>query len=83
MIRVKNNIAIGDTGFIFNPGTGDSYSVNPIGLEIIKLMKEDLKQEDIQKFLHSKYDIDESSLENNIFDFINMLKHHQLTETNE
>jgi len=82
MIKVKSNIAIGDTGFIFDPGTGDSYSVNPVGLEIIKLMKENLKQDEIQKIIFTKFDVDESTLENNIFDFISMLKYYQLTETN-
>ncbi len=82
MIKVKNNIAIGDTGFIFDPGTGDSYSVNPVGLEIIKLMKENLKQDEIQKIIFTKFDVDESTLENNIFDFLSMLKYYQLTETN-
>ena len=38
-MKLKKNIAISETGFIFNPSSGDSYSTNPIGLEIINLMK--------------------------------------------
>ena len=33
-MKIKTNIALSDSGFLFNPSTGDSYSVNPIGQEI-------------------------------------------------
>jgi hypothetical protein len=39
-MRIKKNIAISESGFIFNPAVGDSYSTNPIGAEIIKMLKE-------------------------------------------
>ena len=37
-MKIKKNIALSDTGFVFNPGNGDSFSVNPIGLEILKIL---------------------------------------------
>ena len=44
-MKLKKNIAISDSGFLFNPSTGDSYSVNPIGTEIIELLKEGKEDE--------------------------------------
>ena len=38
-MRVRKNIATSDEGFVFNPATGDSFSTNSIGAEIIRLMK--------------------------------------------
>jgi len=38
-MRVRKNIATSDEGFLFNPTTGDSFSTNAIGAEIILLMK--------------------------------------------
>ncbi len=31
-MNVKKDIAISDSGFVFDPTTGESYSVNPIGV---------------------------------------------------
>ena len=35
-----NRLAINDEGFIFDPETGNSFTVNGTGLFIIKLLKE-------------------------------------------
>jgi len=37
-MRIRKNIAISDTGFIFNPTTGDSYSINQVGQEIGRIL---------------------------------------------
>ncbi|MBK7139734.1 MAG: hypothetical protein IPH74_12225 [Bacteroidetes bacterium] len=39
-MQINKNIAISDSGFIFNPSSGDSFSANQIGLEIIRLLKD-------------------------------------------
>lgn len=38
MVKIKKNIAISDSGFVFDPGSGDSYSMNLFykGLKLIK-----------------------------------------------
>jgi len=39
-MKIRPNIAISENGFIFNPDTGESFTVNPIGREIIRISKE-------------------------------------------
>ena len=48
---MKKNIALSDTGFLFNPSTGDSYSTNPIGLDIIRELKEGSSPKEVLKFI--------------------------------
>ena len=50
-MRLKKNIAISESGFVFDPDSGDSYSMNPIGLEILTMMKEGKEQGDIFNFV--------------------------------
>jgi len=50
-IHIKGNIAVSDSGFVFDSSTGDSFSINPIGVEIIKLMKESKDEAEIVKIL--------------------------------
>lgn len=83
IMKIRKNIAISDSGFIFNPSTGDSFSVNPIGLEIIKLLKEEKSGDDIKKHLLKTYSVDESTVEKDYYDFLKMLEANKLNAENE
>jgi hypothetical protein len=82
-VKLKSNVAISENGFVFDPTTGDSYSLNPIGTEIIEMMKQDKSEEFIRDVLLEKYEIDKSNLERYFFDFVTMLREFQLLEENE
>ncbi|MBI2280786.1 MAG: PqqD family protein [Bacteroidetes bacterium] len=77
-MKLKKDIAISDSGFLFNPSSGDSYSLNPIGVEIFKLLQKEKKDEDIIKHLTNEYAIDESSVEKDLYDFKIMLSNYKL-----
>lgn len=79
-MKIKKNIAISESGFIFNPTTGDSFSTNPIGFEIINLLKEEKSKEDIKAFVLQKYFIDESTFEKDFYDFSTLLQSSQIAE---
>jgi hypothetical protein len=79
---MKKNIALSDTGFLFNPSTGDSYSTNPIGLDIIRELKEGSSPKEVLKFIIEKYEVEESRIEKDLGDFIDMLKSFQLMDNN-
>jgi Coenzyme PQQ synthesis protein D (PqqD) len=79
-LRIKSNIAVSDTGFVFNPGTGDSYSINPIGVEIIRWMKAAQSEAEIINKLVEQYDTDNQTVEKDLYDFYNMLLQNQLAE---
>ena len=80
-MRLKKNIAISESGFVFDPDSGDSYSMNPIGLEILTMMKEGKEQGDIFNFVLKKYDVERDTFENNYYDFINTLRQFNLLDT--
>ncbi|MEI6695292.1 MAG: PqqD family protein [Bacteroidota bacterium] len=82
-MKINKNIAISDTGFVFNPLNGESFSINPIGVEIINMMKEDKSFEFIMQEMLTKYSVEEATIEKDYFDFIGILKHHNLIEINE
>lgn len=82
-MKIKSNVAISETGFVFDPTTGDSYSLNQIGTEIIEMMKQDKTEDFIKSVLNEKYEIDKGNLERYYFDFVTMLREFQLLEENE
>jgi hypothetical protein len=82
-MKLRKNVALGDTGFIFNANTGESFTVNPIGLEIFNLIRKDMSIAGIRKEVFKKYNVEESMLSKDIDDFIHQLDHYQMLENNE
>ncbi len=79
-MRLKKNIAISDSGFVFNPSTGDSYSINPIGMEIIHLLQQDKTKDEIRNNIMGNYSCDENTFEKDFYDFSVMLRNYKLLE---
>ncbi|TAD99466.1 MAG: PqqD family protein [Bacteroidetes bacterium] len=79
-MKLKRNIAISDSGFVFNPSTGDSYSLNPVGLEILTLAKAQKNKDEIRQYMLDNYLLDLDTFEKDFDDFANMLDHFNLIE---
>ena len=77
-MKVRKNIAISENGFIFNPLTGDSFSVNETGVFIIQKLKEEESIESILHNLVEEYELDAHTAEKDLNDFLTMLKSYQL-----
>ena len=82
-MKLKKNIALSDSGFIFNPSTGDSFSTNPIGMEIVKMMKDGKSAEEVKSHILKTYLTDDAAFEKDLYDFINMLTKMNLVDTDE
>jgi hypothetical protein len=79
-MKLRKNIASSEEGFIFNPGTGDSFSTNPIGAEIISLLKEDNNLKAIKDHMCEKYEVNEVQFEKDLDDFVSQLKDASILE---
>ncbi len=73
-------LAINDEGFIFDPETGNSYTVNQTGLFIIKLLKEGKNEEEIVKALTEEFEIGEDEAKRDLVDFLEQLRLYGLVE---
>ena len=78
---IKKNIATSESGFIFNPSTGDSFKANPIASEIIQALKQGDSLSAIKKNIMDKYDVDSGQLERDMDDFMSQLKDGNLLES--
>jgi hypothetical protein len=79
-MNLKKNIATSESGFIFNPSTGDSYSANPIAAEILGLLKEGTPVSTIKAQILERYDVTNAQLEKDWDDFANQLKYANILE---
>ena len=82
-MTIKKNITISDSGFVFNSSTGESFSVNPIGKEILELLKQNKSLVDISLCLNSKYNADILTIENEVADFVIILMQNSLIDNQD
>jgi hypothetical protein len=82
-MKLKKNIAMSETGFVFNPVSGDSYSLNSVGIEIFNYLKVGLNIDSITEKMYEKYDVEKSVLERYLYDFLGYLKQYQLVDDND
>ena len=82
-MKIKKDVAVSDSGFVFNPTTGESFSVNPIGMEIIGLMKAGKSIEEVIDHILKQYDTEQVTAEKDLYDFYEMLGHYSLKEEDE
>ena len=81
-MKIYSNIAISECGYLFNPMNGDSFSTNPVATDIVQLLKEGKNEDEIKKFLYDKYDVEKSTLDRDIDEFMQELKDYYLLDNN-
>jgi hypothetical protein len=77
---IKGNIALSENGFVFNPTTGDSFTMNSTGREVLILIKEGKNINQITEMMGEKYDVDRTTMERYLADFLNDLSVNNLLE---
>jgi len=79
-MKVRENLAVSKNGFVFDPETGESFTVNEVGIEIISQLQKNPNQEELINKLEEIYEIDSLTLEKSISDFLIMMQEFKLTE---
>jgi hypothetical protein len=77
---IKGNIALSENGFVFNPSTGDSFTLNNTGKEVLMMIKKGKNISQIADLMIAKYDADRITIERYIEDFVNDLSMNNLME---
>ncbi|MEI6881673.1 MAG: PqqD family protein [Bacteroidota bacterium] len=80
-MKILTNIAVSESGYLFNPTNGDSFSSNLVATDIITLMKQNKTTDEIKKALLSKYDVEKSTIERDFDEFIQELGDNYLLST--
>lgn len=76
--KLKDYIAISGSGVLFNTQTGESYSVNEIGMIMIEMIKKSKSLQEIKESIFSEYQIDEDILDKHLDEFFIFMKSHDL-----
>ena len=79
-MKIKPGLKVNESGFLFDPGTGESYSLNEIGVQYFNWISEGKSKEEIKEIVIDTYDTDATTFEKSFIDFQSRLKHLRLIE---
>ena len=79
-IKINPGLAISDNGFLFQSNSGETYTSNLIGVQILNEFKAGKSVEEVKSILLEEYDVEEDRLEKDLTDFLNQLKAYNLTD---
>ncbi len=79
--RLKD-LAISESGFLFDPYSGTTFTLNHSGKFILQLLTEGKGIEEIEASLKDKFEVGEEDLRNDIYEFVNLLKENHLLPNN-
>lgn len=74
------NLAISDTGYLFNPATGDSYSINPTAIVIVQALKNGEKIQAIVAQITKTFEVPTAIAERDVEDFLGYLRQLKMVE---
>lgn len=66
-------LAISETGLIFDPATGTIYTSNPVGLLILEALKEGKEAIEISSMIAGRYAVDQQTAERDLYEFLSQL----------
>ncbi|MCA9667111.1 MAG: HPr-rel-A system PqqD family peptide chaperone [Myxococcales bacterium] len=75
--RIKE-LAVSDSGFLFDPASGATFSVNPSGRVILAELKRGADRTEIIAALAERFDIGEHDLHRDVDGFVHLLRTHAL-----
>lgn len=67
-------LAVSESGFVFDPVSGHSFTVNETGLVILRTVQKDRHLDALRKNLLSEYEVDEATLERDLLEFFGSLR---------
>lgn len=69
-----DRIAVSESGFVFDPNTGDSYTVNATGLTLLKFFRRTRELEPLVAAVVAEHEVDAVRAERDILEFAAALR---------
>jgi len=70
LTKVVHRLALSESGFVFDPVSGQSFTVNETGLDILRNIQVKTDIEKTREYLLNAYDANEQELERDLDDFL-------------
>jgi ribulose-5-phosphate 4-epimerase/fuculose-1-phosphate aldolase len=72
------NLAVSETGFVFDPSTGATFTVNPTGLVVLRALRDGATVARIVELLEAGFADASRTARDEVLDFVQLLRGHGL-----
>ncbi len=73
---VLHRLAISESGFVFDPATGNNFTVNETGVQLLHLLQKNLRLDELLQLLADEYDAEPRTIERDVLEFLGALREH-------
>jgi len=77
-LKLIRDLALSESGFVFLPTTGETFTVNEQGRAVILALQSNKSRSEIIAALSEDYDADAPTIQRDIEDFLAQLRQYQL-----
>jgi hypothetical protein len=70
------DLALSDTGFVFDPCSGATFTVNATGLAVLKGLKDGLSRKAIRERLEEGFEVHAGDIGRDVDEFVSSLSQH-------
>jgi len=68
------DLAVSETGFVFDPYTGASFNTNAVGCAILEALRSGKGRREIRSHLEDQFEVGEADIDRDIDEFVFLLK---------
>lgn len=72
--KTLERLAVSESGFVFDPVSGHSFTVNETGLEILRGLLANRSLAPLRERLAATYEVDAATLERDLLEFLGSLR---------
>ncbi len=73
------HLALSESGFLFDTGTGATFSLNPTGTFILRALIDGRQADDVPELMSLQFEVDETTARRDLAEFMLLLKEMGLT----
>lgn len=74
------SLALAETGFLFDPSTGHTYTLNPTGAQLLRWLRDGTPAGDLADRLAAEFDVAAGEAELDVTAFLARLREYRLFE---
>jgi hypothetical protein len=82
-LKLVRNLALSETGFVFLPSTGETFTVNELGRVVLRELQDGKTEPEIIQALLQDFDSDQPTIERDVTDFLFQLTQFSLLSEEE
>ena len=76
--QVLKDLAVSESGFVFDPHTGSTFTLNETGKAVLEGLREGCDLEELAELLDDRFEVGSADVRRDLYEFLRLLRQHGL-----